>query len=76
MLDIKLDTGRKNQIRVHLSSLHHPIIGDSKYGARSNPIKRLGLHANEFMFIHPLTKREMRFVSKTPENFEKIFKKG
>lgn len=76
MLEVYLDTGRKNQIRVHLSSLHHPIIGDEKYGATSNPINRLGLHAHEFMFIHPITHKEMRFVSKTPESFNKLFKKG
>ena len=76
MLEVYLDTGRKNQIRVHLSSLHHSIVGDSKYGAQSNPLKRLGLHAHEVMFVHPLTHKEMRFVSKTPESFEKLFKKG
>lgn len=76
MLEVYLDTGRKNQIRVHLSSLHHPIVGDDKYGAKSNPLKRLGLHAHEFMFIHPITHKEMRFVSKTPESFNKLFKKG
>ena len=75
MLEVYLDTGRKNQIRVHMSSLHHPIIGDHKYGAKTNPIKRLGLHAHELMFVHPFTLEEMRFVCKTPESFEKIFKK-
>lgn len=75
MLEVYLDTGRKNQIRVHLSSLHHPLVGDDKYGSRSNPLKRLGLHAHEFMFIHPITHKEMRFVSKTPETFDKLFKK-
>ena len=75
MLEVTLDTGRKNQIRVHLSSLHHPIIGDHKYGATTNPIKRLGLHAHVLEIIHPFTKREMRFVSKTPEIFDKLFKK-
>ena len=75
MLEVYLDTGRKNQIRVHLSSLHHPIVGDDKYHSTSNPLKRLGLHAHEFMFIHPLTKKEMRFVSPTPQSFEKLFKK-
>lgn len=75
MLEIYLDTGRKNQIRVHLSSLQHPIIGDSKYGAVTNPIHRLGLHAHQFMFIHPLTHKEMRFTSKTPDSFDKLFKK-
>lgn len=75
MLEVTLDTGRKNQIRVHLSSLHHPIIGDHKYGATTNLIKRLGLHAHVLEIIHPFTKREMRFVSKTPEIFDKLFKK-
>ena len=75
MLEVYLDTGRKNQIRVHLSSLHHPIVGDDKYHSTSNPLKRLGLHAHEFMFIHPLTKKEMHFVSPTPQSFEKLFKK-
>lgn len=74
LLKINLDTGRKNQIRVHMSSLHHPIVGDDKYHATTNPLKRLGLHANELMFIHPLTRRQMRFVSQTPQSFEKLFK--
>ncbi|MFR7592914.1 MAG: RluA family pseudouridine synthase [Longibaculum sp.] len=76
MLEVYLDTGRKNQIRVHLSSLHHPIVGDNKYGAKSNPLHRLGLHAHELMFIHPITHKEMRFVCQTPESFQKLFKKG
>ena len=77
MLEVYLDTGRKNQIRVHLSSLHHPIIGDDKYGAHTNPIKRLGLRAHELMFIHPLTHKEMRFISKNASIFSKNFlKKG
>ena len=75
MLDIRLDTGRKNQIRVHLSSLHHSIVGDQKYGATSNPIKRLGLHAHVLEIVHPLTHRQMKFVSQTPDSFEKLFKK-
>lgn len=75
MVDVRLDTGRKNQIRVHMSSLNHPLIGDEKYGAKTNPIKRLGLHAHELMFVHPITLKEMRFVSKTPDSFYKIFKK-
>lgn len=76
MLEVYLDTGRKNQIRVHMSSLHHPIVGDSKYGSQSNPLHRLGLHAHELMIIHPITHKEMRFVCQTPESFEKLFKKG
>lgn len=75
MLKVNLDTGRKNQIRVHLSSIYHPIVGDTKYGSTTNPLKRLGLHANELMFVHPFTRKEMRFISKTPETFNKLFKK-
>lgn len=75
MVKLYLDTGRKNQIRVHMSSLHNPIIGDQKYGAKTNPIRRLGLHAHELMFIHPLTHEEKRFVSKIPDSFDKIFEK-
>lgn len=76
MLEIRLDTGRKNQIRVHMSSLHHPIVGDTKYGATLNPLHRLGLHAHELMLIHPVTHKEMRFTAKTPDSFEKLFEKG
>lgn len=75
MLKVNLDTGRKNQIRVHLSAIHHPIVGDTKYGASSNPLKRLGLHANELMFVHPWTHKEMRFISHTPDVFENLLKK-
>lgn len=72
MVELRLDTGRKNQIRVHMASLKHPIIGDSKYGAKTNPIQRLALHAHEFMFIHPFTHREIRVTSKTPVSFDKL----
>ncbi len=75
MLEINLDTGRKNQIRVHLSSLHHPIIGDQKYGSKTNPIKRLGLHAHVFAFRHPITLEKMEFHAQIPDSFEKLMKK-
>ena len=75
MLEVYLDTGRKNQIRVHLSSLHHPIVGDNKYGAKTNPLKRLGLHAHELMFKHPISYEEKHFICKTPECFDNLFKK-
>lgn len=75
LLEVYLETGRKNQIRVHFSSINHPLVGDLKYGAKTNPIKRLGLHAHEFMIIHPLTKKEMHFYSTVPQSFHKLFKK-
>ncbi|MCD8028196.1 MAG: RluA family pseudouridine synthase [Erysipelotrichaceae bacterium] len=76
LLEIFLETGRKNQIRVHMSSINHPIIGDNKYHAKTNPIKRLGLHAHQFGFINPLTHKNMYFESQIPESFENLMKKG
>lgn len=73
MMEVFLDTGRKNQIRVHMSSLGHPIIGDKKYGAHMNPIKRLGLHAHEFSFEHPFTHKVLTFKAGIPETFTKLF---
>ncbi|WP_297598391.1 RluA family pseudouridine synthase [uncultured Cetobacterium sp.] len=67
-----LETGRKNQIRVHMSDIGHPVIGDKKYGAQTNPIKRLGLHAHTLKFIHPVTKQEMCFTSDIPQEFKRI----
>lgn len=74
MMEVFLDTGRKNQIRVHMASLNHPIIGDKKYGARTNPLKRLGLHAHEFAFTHPFTHKTMTFKAPLPSSFTQMFK--
>ena len=71
VLNINIQTGRKNQIRVSLAYIGNPIIGDKKYHAKTNPIKRLGLHANRVVITNPLTKKEMEFVAKTPKLFEK-----
>ena len=73
LLDVNIDTGRKNQIRVHLGEKGHFIIGDDKYGNPSNPIKRLGLHAYELSLIHPFTKKKLKFVSPIPKEFNKLF---
>lgn len=72
LLDITLETGKKNQIRVHSQKAGHPVIGDKKYGATSNPMKRLGLHAYCLSFTHPITKKPMHFESKVPESFSRI----
>ena len=69
LLDVNIDTGRKNQIRVHLGEKGHYIIGDDKYGKPANPIKRLGLHAYELDLIHPLTGKLMKFTSPMPKEF-------
>jgi 23S rRNA pseudouridine1911/1915/1917 synthase len=73
LLEIRLDTGRKNQIRVHMESIGHPIMGDKKYGAVRNTLGRLGLHASILAFTHPATGKAMRFESKIPEKFNRLF---
>ena len=72
MLDILIDTGRKNQIRVHMSDIGCPIIGDKKYNSKYNPIRRMGLHANKLVIAHPITGKEMSFECDIPNNFIKI----
>jgi GNAT superfamily N-acetyltransferase len=62
LLDVHIDSGRKNQIRVHLGDIGHNVIGDDKYGNPTNPIKRLGLHAYELELTHPVTKKNMKFT--------------
>lgn len=69
LLDVNIDTGRKNQIRVHLGEKGHYIIGDDKYGKPANPIKRLGLHAYELDLVHPFTGKLMKFTSPMPKEF-------
>ena len=69
LADVDIQTGRKNQIRVHFGDLGHHIIGDDKYGEPSNPIKRLGLHAYELDIIHPFTKKLLKFKAPIPKEF-------
>lgn len=72
LVEFSLDTGRKNQIRVHAKELGHPIAGDRKYGAKSSPINRLALHARTLRFAHPITKRDMHFETPVPAKFLKM----
>jgi 23S rRNA pseudouridine1911/1915/1917 synthase len=76
VLEVSLETGRKNQIRVHMHDLGHPIAGDKKYGARSNPLQRLGLHARVLHFLHPVTGEEKRFETPVPAEFLRCLKEG
>lgn len=71
-LVLRLETGRKNQIRVHCESAGHPVVGDKKYGAQSNPLKRLCLHAHLLAFQHPFSKKSLRFESPAPEEFYRL----
>jgi 23S rRNA pseudouridine1911/1915/1917 synthase len=70
MLKINIHTGRKNQIRVQLANINHPIVGDKKYKSRNNPFGRLALHASKLEIIHPISKKKMIFESKIPTIFE------
>lgn len=72
LLEVELDTGRKNQIRVHMQDLGHPISGDRKYGASSSPARRLCLHAQTLRFIHPTTRKEMNFTTPVPASFASL----
>lgn len=73
MLDINIKTGRKNQIRVHMKDINHPILGDKKYGNKKSPANRLMLHAKELVIINPKTKKKMTFVSEAPKSFNLLF---
>ena len=72
LVQLTLETGRRHQIRVHLSEAGCPIIGDKKYGANSDPVKRLGLHSCSLRFPHPETGKEMRFESPLPKDLAKL----
>ncbi len=79
LLRVKIDTGRKNQIRVHLRDLGHPIVGDDKYGKKEdgtfvkNPLERLGLHASRLEFIHPRTREVIALNAPLPPVFRTLF---
>jgi len=74
LLEVKLETGRKNQIRVHMKDIGHSVVGDKKYGASKHPIGRLGLHARVLAFRHPITGEEVRFETDIPKEFLNLFK--
>ena len=69
LLDVEIDSGRKNQIRVHFGEKGHNIIGDDKYGNPSNPLGRLGLHAYELNLTHPFSGKELKFNAPMPKEF-------
>lgn len=73
LLELHLDTGRKNQIRAHMESIGHSIVGDEKYGSKTNPLGRMALHARILEFIHPVTLEKVRFETAIPPAFTKIF---
>ena len=74
LVKCNLDTGRKNQIRVQMSSIGNPVAGDAKYEAKTNPLKRVCLHAATLQFIHPKTRKLLKFEVPVPGGFYKIVK--
>ena len=74
LVELKLDTGRRNQIRVHLRELQHPVVHDPMYGYKDDlsPVNRLCLHAFRLCFTHPVTGRRLRFETPVPAVFMKL----
>lgn len=70
LVELRLDTGRKNQIRVHLADIGFPVVGDPKYGDGDDKIGRLGLHAYKLCFKHPVTGKDFKFETDFPKSFK------
>ena len=77
LVELHLETGRTNQIRVHLASLGHPVVGDRKYGHgnESSPADRLCLHARVLEFTHPVSGQTLHFQTPTPKAFTALLRK-
>lgn len=74
MLRVLISTGRRNQIRCHMKDINHPLVGDFRYNAKTNPCKRLMLHATTLVIEDPLTKKTLTFTSNLPKEFNEIIK--
>lgn len=74
LLDVDISTGKKNQIRVQLKHIGHPLVGDEKYESGENPLKRLGLHAYALHVKHPVTNKELKLTAPMPKEFKTLFK--
>lgn len=72
LVELTLETGRRHQIRVQLAHAGCPVIGDEKYGAKTDPANRLGLHACSLRFLHPVTGKELRFTSPLPKPLARL----
>lgn len=75
LVEFKLETGRKNQIRVHSADMGHPVCGDTKYGNGDDPLHRLCLHAWLLCFYHPVTRQPLEFETPVPATFRHLFKR-
>ena len=72
LLDVLLETGKKHQIRVHLADIGCPVVGDKKYGAKTNPFRRVALHAYSLSFAHPVSGKRMQFTTPLPKAFASV----
>jgi 23S rRNA pseudouridine1911/1915/1917 synthase len=72
LVELTLETGRRHQIRVHLKDAGCPVVGDKKYGAQTNPARRLALHAWSLRFMHPVTNQELRFEAALPGDLARL----
>ena len=72
LVELNLETGKKNQIRIHMKDMFCPIVGDKKYGGKSSFINRIALHARKIKFLHPVTGEEMNFETAIPSQFLKL----
>lgn len=75
LAEFSLDTGRKNQIRVHARDMGHPIVGDRKYGAVKSPLNRVALHARSLRFAHPVSRKLMSFELPVPQRFAALIRR-
>src|SRR5574344_1058339 len=75
LVKIFIKTGRKNQIRCQFAGIGHPVVGDKKYAAKTNPFNRLGLHASQLNVVNPNNKRMYEFISNPPKIFYNLFTK-
>lgn len=76
LVNFDMETRRKNQIRAQLNQLHHPVVGDKKYGASGNPIKRIAMHAQEMVLIHPVTSQKLEFKTTLPKTMQDFIEKS
>lgn len=74
LVNCLLETGRTHQIRVHLAYIGHPIVSDTLYGTKSDDINRQALHAYKVSFIHPITKKNVTYISNLPNDMQNIIK--
>ena len=72
VVKINIETGRKNQIRVAMNSIKHPIVGDKKYGSVKNPVRRVCLHASKLEITHPIKNVLMTFEAKLPKEYKQF----